>query len=173
MAMRALHDVQKSFHSMGFDSKSKPFNHQILSIAAIVSPAVCFLWVYLIYETDSAQKYTESIYFVIAFTGVCLSFANTILFKAKIFVLIESLHKFWNQSQLNWQSNHKKPETSNINSILENTNELIEKCSRIGLIVFGYILGPCMISPKVFVSFFVYFTSDLGNNAFDLPLPMW
>lgn len=55
----------------------------------------------------------------------------------------------------------------------EKTNEFIEKCIKITVRVVKYVLIPCFILPKVIISIFAYFMTDLGNDAFDLPFPMW
>lgn len=54
----------------------------------------------------------------------------------------------------------------------EQTNELVEKLSEIGFFMTN-LAFPCFILPKVIFNFFNYFTSDLGNDAFDLPAPIW
>lgn len=58
-------------------------------------------------------------------------------------------------------------------AILEETNEFIEKWSKIGLFFFKRMAIPCYILPKVAVSFFIYFTTDAGGDAFHLPFSMW
>lgn len=58
-------------------------------------------------------------------------------------------------------------------AICEKTNELVENLSKVVIFACKYGLGPCIVTPKVIVSFFMYFTTDAGNDAFDLPIPMW
>lgn len=52
-------------------------------------------------------------------------------------------------------------------------NRLVEKMSK--AIHFAVIkLGvPAFILPKAIFSYFIYFTTDIGNEAFVLPFPMW
>lgn len=57
--------------------------------------------------------------------------------------------------------------------IWEKTNEFVEKSSKIGFHVLKYVFAPSYTLSKFFVSFFNYFTTDLGHDAFDLLLPMW
>lgn len=57
--------------------------------------------------------------------------------------------------------------------ICETTNEFVERWSRICMFVMKYGLGPCIVSPKVIISFVMYFTTDAGNDAFEIPIPMW
>lgn len=35
------------------------------------------------------------------------------------------------------------------------------------------VIVPGFVSPKAIYSFFVYFSTDLGPNAFELPFPTW
>lgn len=55
----------------------------------------------------------------------------------------------------------------------EETNNLMEKLSEIvELMVVGVCL-PGFVIPRIIVSYFKYFTTDLGDDAFDLSIPMW
>lgn len=58
-------------------------------------------------------------------------------------------------------------------TICEKTNKLVEKWCKIGFFVLKYVISSCFIFPKAIISFLIYFTTDLGNDSFDLPLPMW
>lgn len=55
----------------------------------------------------------------------------------------------------------------------EKTNHLVEKYSEIGVFAMKNVIAPSFVLPKAIYSFFVYFTSDLGNDALNLPLPAW
>lgn len=80
------------------------------------------------------------------------------------------------------QSNLEKPQAPKENpkekkpspkESFETTNEFVEKWSRIGIFLLNRVVVLFIICPKIIVSFFIYFTTDLGYDAFDLPLPMW
>lgn len=64
-------------------------------------------------------------------------------------------------------------ETQTSKVILEKTNEFVEKYSKIGMFFMEYGVLPSFILPKATISFIIYFTTGLGNDAFDLPVPMW
>lgn len=55
----------------------------------------------------------------------------------------------------------------------EKVNEKIEKLS--GKLYFALvkISLPAFVLPDFIVSFFLYFSTDLGNQAFKLPFPTW
>lgn len=57
--------------------------------------------------------------------------------------------------------------------IFHKTNQFVEKCSQI-VVLFVSILTPIIwVAPQIFASVFTYFTTDLGNDAFELLIGMW
>ena len=57
--------------------------------------------------------------------------------------------------------------------IYEKANEKIEKLSEI-IYFAGVKVSPAStVVPYACVSYFLYFTSDLGEDAFIVPFPMW
>lgn len=97
--MPILKEVEKSFNSIGFDPKLKPFNHKTLSILVILLPGIILQWIFLICVANRAEEYMESIYIVTTSTGVFLSFASTILIREKLFYLIEIDNEFVRESK--------------------------------------------------------------------------
>lgn len=49
---------------------------------------------------------------------------------------------------------------------------LIELSSEAIAFVFVFVLPPTFILPKVILSLLAYFTTDLGNDALEMPFPM-
>lgn len=64
----------------------------------------------------------------------------------------------------------KNPATK---EIYKNFNQFVEKYGEIGFFVMKNIIVPCDILPKAINSFFIYYITDVGNDAFKLPIPMW
>lgn len=58
-------------------------------------------------------------------------------------------------------------------TIFAETNQFIEKASKIGFFVVMQISLPGLVLPKALFCYFQYFTTDLANGAFELSLPMW
>ena len=52
------------------------------------------------------------------------------------------------------------------------TDKLVEKLNAIMYFLITRVSAPSFVLPKFFASYFVYFTTDMGNDAFELPLPM-
>lgn len=71
-------------------------------------------------------------------------------------------------------SKHLKLDSENhdVMAICKKTNEFVGKYSEIVMFIMKYVAGPCLICPKLFFSWYNYFTTDLGNDAFRLPLAM-
>lgn len=55
----------------------------------------------------------------------------------------------------------------------EKTNRLTEKISKIMLFAIVYVSVPGFVLPTGIYCFFKYFTTDLGPDAFELPIPVW
>lgn len=53
------------------------------------------------------------------------------------------------------------------------TNRKIEKWTEIIAFAMVKVTPVCWISPKAIISFVLYFATDMGNNAFALPIAMW
>lgn len=57
--------------------------------------------------------------------------------------------------------------------ICEETHQLVEKYTELGLFSMTHVIPPCFLFPRVIVSYYKYFTTDSGNDAFDLPVTIW
>lgn len=58
-------------------------------------------------------------------------------------------------------------------AIYEKTNRITEMICKFMYFFIVSVVVPGFILPKAFYSFFIYFTTELGNYAFELPVPMW
>lgn len=57
--------------------------------------------------------------------------------------------------------------------LFDKTCRKVEKWSEIIFLWMVKITPIAWLSPKVIISFFLYLTTDLGNDALELPSPMW
>lgn len=64
----------------------------------------------------------------------------------------------------------KNPSTK---QLYDNTNRKVEKWSEFIFLVMVKVTPIAWLLPKVIISLFLYLTTDLGNNALELPSPMW
>lgn len=53
------------------------------------------------------------------------------------------------------------------------TNEKVEKVTELIYLVVVKVTPVCVVFPKFLASLNLYLTTDLGNDALELPLPMW
>lgn len=53
------------------------------------------------------------------------------------------------------------------------TNQLVEKCTQIICLVVSKLTPIFWVTAQITGCIFVYFFTDLGNDAFDLPIGMW
>lgn len=58
-------------------------------------------------------------------------------------------------------------------AIYMETNRNVERMSKIGYYILVRVSVPCFVLPKAIYSFYQYFTTDFGNEGFELSLPMW
>lgn len=55
----------------------------------------------------------------------------------------------------------------------ERTNQMSEKFSKIIYFVIVDATIPCFMVPMVTRSYFLYYATDTGDDAFELPIPIW
>lgn len=58
-------------------------------------------------------------------------------------------------------------------AVHEETNRRVEKISRILHVATGVVCPQFVVWPKFLGCFAIYFTTDVGSEAFELPFPMW
>lgn len=57
--------------------------------------------------------------------------------------------------------------------IYDGINENVQKMDRIVGFLMIKLSLPCVMFSKLFSSYFAYFTTDVGNEAFELSFPYW
>lgn len=53
------------------------------------------------------------------------------------------------------------------------TDQRVEKICQILDVVMVHVLPQCLIWPTFVMSFVIYFTTNFGSDAFQLPIPLW
>lgn len=56
---------------------------------------------------------------------------------------------------------------------LDKAIKLMKMCSKFLDIVVAKMSPICFVLPKAIATYFVYFVTDLGDDAFELTMPMW
>lgn len=148
-------------------------------------------WIFLICEANTFIELTTTIYIASACTVVAISFTIVIFQTSNIFkfadgcervivdlceIIVENgteitLLEFWSShgdfdNRIFFSEMESK-------MIFKRINRQIEKWCGIVYFVVAKMTPIFWISPKLIYSLIVYFTTDLGNEAFELPYPEW
>lgn len=186
--MQILQTLQKSFDSIGYSRDRAPFNRIVSTNLGRSVPAIIFMWMSLFREARTSQELMESIYFIVASMGNFYSCIATILTRNEMFSLIDCSNDLFNKSEYSFNrlnilkefrhmwiyvTNELGLENPTSKAICRKTNHRVEKISKVCVFAMENVMVPCFIIPKTIRSFFIYFSTDLGRDAFDLPIPMW
>lgn len=151
---------------------------------------VASFFAFLIFEADNMAEYVNSAYFTTTLFGVFCSFIHTSTETATIFLLLDSdMGKIIDESTFEFQSSQIQCTTYRYHfqhliffegwqypgsaKIYIKTHGLVEKLCKIMYFVIVNVTVPGFILPKAFICFVVYFTTNSGSDAFELPLPIW
>lgn len=156
--------TRKNFEYLGiFLCQSEyPFNKRI-SIAILSYSLSCALYcLFFFYEAKTFWEYTSSIYSS-AITIFIVACFITIIFRIrKIIEFIDNCEKIVYKS-----------ESQASKAIYDAANLQIEKWTNIIHLAVAEFTPILCVVPQCIVCFLVYFTTDLGNDAFELSLLMW
>lgn len=153
------------------------YTHSIYSSSALVVATIAFLTVFskmrqLFDCLEQMEKAVDSSKFCnLTTTRLLEKFVSFFWGVWQIFVLkIENVKNYRKNSFTINFSGLKYP-TSKV--IYTNTNPLVEKICKIIVWVAINVSLPIILFSKFILSFTAYFTTDLGNDVFELPFPYW
>lgn len=184
--------TQMSFAILGIKSqksaKKYPFNGKILAVLLLYSFMCISHVIYLIQAVGSANsfaEYTDSIFGTAASISVAIYFAITVYNTSVLFKYIYYCGKSMEKSELiQFILEHAYTKrqvklvllgssNAKLTALYNELNRKTEKCSKIIYFITTKLSPICIIVPKSIICFFVYFTTNLAADAFELPLPMW
>lgn len=190
--MKFFQSVQSQFAMMGIIlqqlTQKNPFNRTILLIFFSYTCNIISYCIFMYYEANTFQEYTESFYVTSTDVLVALCYASVVFRVDGFFKFIDACVKLVASSKWNFNENLQiiiecKPMGENQNVpgqkcpgskvIYDENKQLIEKWSEIIRLAAGKGTPICLILPKSLLSFFLYFATDSGRKSFFLPLPMW
>lgn len=167
---------------------------QLFYMKRSLTIAYCYFGISLIilfvpFEANNVTEYVTSAFVSVASIGIVTSFIDTSIKSAKVFSLIDLIEKIVNSSKYFelfcffsiCTSIQKLSEISQLNTGLKcsplkamyiNTNESTEKYCKILNFIFD-LAPPGVNLPTAIYSFYMYYTTDLGGDAFKLSLPLW
>lgn len=190
--MKVLLSCRRDFEFFGIAPPSSPrdglINKRNSTVFIIFVQNAISASVFFFYKAENIAEYADS--FSVLWSMVLIG-TNFSLLTYKIrdmYTFIESLESAINESmpgaiysQWNrWMNNafHWRTHFSGLVSpvsraIYEKYNQQVEKYGDALVIFMRRVSIPCFICPKFIVSFATYFTTDLGNDAFQLPYHLW
>lgn len=132
---------------------------------------------------NTFKQYTDSIYLTASTSIITVCFV-VVSFKMKtIFELIDRFEFFLNKSKYSKKFHRENRydafihilglENSASEAIYIKTNQFVENLSDIVYTAVVQISPLIWVMPKCLGSLLFYFTTDLGNDAFESPLPLW
>lgn len=189
--MKLFKTTQKNFAMIGITpelvTQSYPINWKICMGFLILGSAFISAFAYVFNYADTFFEYTQSI-----FIGFVVAFAISILLIPilKVEKLFEMINRFDSISNMSKRKSDDITHHSSLfryffsvrilglkysatRSIYEETSQFEEKLSGIILFAMVKITPMCIFVSYFIYIFFVYFTTDLGADAFELPCPMW
>lgn len=180
--MKLFQSIQKCFSILGISSNQSRFNGRMVSAFIVFSLGVIISTISLFIGTKTFKEYTDEIYVACAAILFVILFTNMIRKMEKLFELIDSFEMLVEKSELKFQVINlistkikKIPGSEHPESkvLYDEVNRLVEKCSEIAYFVMVKLTAVCIVLPKFGISMFVYLTTDLGYDAFELPFPAW
>lgn len=181
--------IQKNLASIGIGPNSEmklhPINAKTLLISLMLTLATISIVIYISKGANTFAEFTQSAYTCSVL--VLMSFVLIIMIAQleELFKIINDCECLANISQfLKKTISEHKPflrvfkyisvlKYSASKSIFFETNQSVEKLSKILFLVIVKMTPASCLLPWFIYSFFIYFTTDLGADVFILQSPMW
>lgn len=170
--MKIFQNVQKNLAFIGYSENQRPFKNRQLIFAFLSAWSIMAQFIYLFCIADTQKEFMEALFMTVASILIYISFLSTVLEMKTIFLLIDVVEKLINKSELFILSTFETS-TEFFKTLYERTNQLAEKCSEIVYFLIVSVSVPGFVLPKAILSYFLYFTTDLGSEAFETPIPIW
>ena len=187
--MKIFKTVQKHLASLGYIKNQSSLNIRQLSICFLSIVAIISLSLYLFCFANTQKEFMDSIFMTVSGVLVFISNLSTANKLTTIFIFIDRTEQVINESkflhsfvslEMNLDKTYfLRPKKSlglkypKSKKMYKKTNRLVEKLCKIAYFIIVKVSAPCLAIPKALLSFFMYFTTDLGPNAFELPIPAW
>lgn len=191
--MKIFESAKKNLASIDLDANQRPLHRMQLLHVVQGFLAISLQCLYLVFEANTAKEYMNSISMTTIGILVYIAYWSAIFQTSTIFEFIDHYETIVNGSE--WKHIHIPHSMSVLlfrlfisddfmltytglkylrsKATFERTNELTEKLCKIIYFLLVYVTVPGFVLPKAIYCFFIYFTTDLGNDAFELSLPTW
>lgn len=178
--MKLFQSIQKSFSLLGISQNQSRFNDRMLLAASIFSAGTTLNIVFVFTGTKTFREFTDAVYVACATAVFLICFAKIVFKMDKLFKLIDFIENIVDKSKLKMHDEHSfgqnyifviGSEHPEMKVMYIEVNRQVEKLSDIAYLVMVKVTPVCLILPKIVISVFVYFTTDLGYDALELPSP--
>lgn len=191
--IKLFQECRKNFAILGINSNQRTrFNVKVLITYSVYGLALIACAAFFLFKANSFQEYSNNAYIVTA-SIICLSVYTNLVFQTdSLFKYINNLEQFMEKSEWissmieNCLTDHKlvsikrklqshslESQNPASKSRYEKVNQLLEKYSAIGFFVMAKVTPVCWIFPKAIICYCIYFMTDSGNTAFELPMFFW
>lgn len=163
--MKLFPIIRKNFEILGIilqHQQQSSFNKQIFFISFSYGLSCISYSLFLFYGANTFWEYTNNIYTNSATILIVICFVIINFRMKNLSELIDNCEKYIENN-----------ESLSSKAIYDKTNQQIEKWCKIIYSAVAKITPICIILLRCIVCFFVYSTTDLQNDAFELPLLMW
>lgn len=182
--MKILQLIEKNL--MIFGSPEHPFNNRnLLSLFTFIL-SIISACIYFFCKAKTFLEYTNSIFMITALIAAVIIFGYVVLELRSILQCFIKAQKIIDRSEiwfiyfifvrlefyyiLNFISELRYPASK---TIYEESNRITEKITEILKTFPIMIFYSAFMAPILIFNFYTYFTSDLGNDSFQLFFPYW
>lgn len=182
--MKIFQTMQSFSKTMGFDRSLRSFNEIVLTFFGVLGFTIFSYTIDLYTMANSFNDYVRVICFTSSSMLITDCFVTLSVQMEKAFEIIDQYEETIEKSecshfQIQTNSNKKKLNdilgsvNSTSNAIYIRTNRQVESFSEYLNIVIAKATPVIYVWPKGVLCLYNYFTSELGSDAFELPLSMW
>lgn len=189
--MKILQTTRKHLTILGIEPKQSTgifsLNWRLLLGFSLFADAIISTTLFLVYLANDIMDYILCFCVISALIELCFCFSLFVFQRQRLFNYIESMEKLINQSKFYipafspFDARRLVVKYAFVSGLKNLTSKAIhvatdrqqEKISRFLYVAMGKIAPHLIIWPKCIVCFAIYFTSDLGDAAFQLPIPVW
>lgn len=179
--MKICQTVQKQLESMGYTEIKRPFHNSIYIIGQILIniSVITFLCEQV---ADTGREIADAMFMTATGISVFISYLSTVQNIERIFIFINEIENLINESEyhqhqichqtfyksfpIGWSDPASK-------DMFEKTNMQVKKLCKIAYFAIVNVSIPCITLPEAIYSYFIYYTTNLGGNAFELSIPFW
>lgn len=194
--MKLFQTIQKNLTILKFDPNQPDsffaliFQHWSCFLKSFLS--LTSLIVYLLHDANTVKEYMDSLFLTTAAILIFVSFTSTVFKTPEIYIFFNGAEKAANKSECDQIIRIKIDKTINTPIVVEKNIQIlgleirpeseaiyikishqVELLSKIVYFSVVNIFLPAFLLPLAILSYFRYFFTDLGNDAFMLTVPTW